>query len=160
MKFFQFYVSSTGTGHNSICERAIQTYKHRLGRYFTENNTRKWIDVYHDIANAYNKTVHHSTDLAPIDINLKNSRKIHTKLYGNIQIPEHCRFAVNNVVRIKRKTNIFTKGYTARWSSNLYKIKSVHKSNVCFYYLISLDENFPSPKKSFVNEELNLVFAQ
>ena len=160
MKIILISCKSTGSGHNSIAERAIETFKNRLSRYFTENNTRKWTDVYSDLANAYNRTIHHSIGLAPIDVNLKNSKSIHKRLYGDIKIPDQCRLAVNNIVRIKRKTNIFTKGYTAAWSTNLYKIKSVHKSNVCFYYIVSLDDDFPSPKKSFVTEELNLVFAQ
>ena len=56
--------------------------------------------------------------------------------------------------------NIFGKGYTPNWSENLYKIKSVHKSNVCFYYLTSTNPDYLDPENSFHADELNLVFAQ
>ena len=62
--------------------------------------------------------------------------------------------------RIPIEKNIFAKGYTPNWSENLYRIKSVHKSNVCYYYITSINPSYPNPDRSFHTDELNLVFMQ
>lgn len=45
----------------SMAERFIQTLKGRIERYFTENKTKKWIDVLQKISSALNNSVHKST---------------------------------------------------------------------------------------------------
>ena len=47
-----------------MAERVIRTIKERLSRYFTENNTKIWIDVINNIVSNYNKTPHSSTGVA------------------------------------------------------------------------------------------------
>ena len=39
-------------------ERVIQTIKHRIWRYFTHKNTRRYIDILEPIVQSYNNTVH------------------------------------------------------------------------------------------------------
>ena len=106
-KFNIKHYVSTGVGHNAIAERAIRTLKTRIGRYFTENKTSKWIDVYDKLAEAYNQTYHRSIKMTPNDVKFENSKQVHTNLYGNVTVPERCLFSVGNIVsKVLNKNNI------------------------------------------------------
>ena len=97
-KFNIHHYISTGDGHNAVGERAIGTLKRRLARYFTENNTKKWIDIYEKLVHAYNQTYHTSIKMAPNDVNFENFRLVHNNLYGDVTIPERCRLSKGNIV--------------------------------------------------------------
>lgn len=57
----------------AIAERVIKTIKHRLWRYFTHKNTRRYIDVLPAIIHSYNHTVHSGIKMAPATVNLHNA---------------------------------------------------------------------------------------
>ena len=97
-KFSIHHYISTGVGHNSVVERVIETLKGRIARYFTENNTTNWIDVYEKLAQAYNKTFHTSIKMAPDDVKFENASLVHNRLYGDATIPERCRLSAGNIV--------------------------------------------------------------
>ena len=47
---------------SSIAERWVRTIKEKMWKYFTDNNTYKYIDVLPDLVEDYNNTVHSSTN--------------------------------------------------------------------------------------------------
>ena len=49
------------------------------------------------------------------------------------------KFKVNDTVRITKFKNIFSKGYTANWSREIFIIHSVLKTNLWTYKLIDLN---------------------
>ena len=140
----------------SMVEMFIRTLKTRLERYFTENNTRRWIDVLPKISDAINNTVNRSIGIEPNRVTFENRKKIFKKLYGSKSPPAVCKYSVGDKVRIPLKKTIFDKGYKPNWSKEIYRISQVlTDKSVCYYKL----ENQQGEKlnRFYYHEELNLV---
>ena len=125
----------------SMVERVIRTLKTRLQRYFTKNNTKKWIDVLDQFVANYNATPHSAHGLPPQDVSHKSHKDVYKRLYPDISLKTDCRLKEGDKVRKIIDKDLFEKGYTANWSEEIYKIKEIRQSNgVCWYYLSSLDD--------------------
>ena len=140
----------------SIVERFIRTLKSRIERYFTENNTFKWIDILPKLSEAINNTVNRSIGMAPNEVNFENRKKVFRMLYGSRTPPIDCKYAVGDIVRIPLRKNIFDKGYKPSWSKELYTIKRVkNDGNVCYYQVE--DAEGQSKEGFFYDQEINSV---
>ena len=56
----------------SVVERFNRTLKGKMWKYFTANNTLKYIDVLQKLVRSYNHSRHRSIGTRPSDVNLKN----------------------------------------------------------------------------------------
>ena len=52
-----------------IAERLNRTIKGIMFRYFAKKNTRRYIDIFQDIASKYNASYQRSIKMTPIDVN-------------------------------------------------------------------------------------------
>ena len=145
-----------GAHKASMAERFIRTLKTRLARHFTENNTKRWVDVLQKLSEAINNSINRSIGVPPNSVNDKNRNKIFEKLYGPKQLPPICRFFVGDQVRIPMSKNIFQKGYEANWTKELYIITHVFNDGRVCYYSLKTSEGVPLHRK-YYTEELNLV---
>ena len=69
------------TTHNedtkaSIVERYNRTLKTRMWRYFTKNQTLRYVDVLQDFVRSYNDTYHRSIGMAPSAVNGANQEMV------------------------------------------------------------------------------------
>jgi hypothetical protein len=94
--------------------------------------------------------------MAPIEVTFQNQKEIFETLYGSQAPPSDCNFRVGDIIRIPLPKNIFTKGYKAGWTKELYKVNKVFKSGRVFYYNI---QNLAGEvlDRKFYNQEINLV---
>ena len=95
---------------SSIVERWVRTIKEKMWKYFTDNNTYKYIDVLPDLVEDYNNTVHSSTKLTP---KMKKNeltvwRNLYPERYKKYDITP--KFSVGDEVRITKKKKVFEKG--------------------------------------------------
>ena len=140
----------------SMVERFIRTLKGRIERYFTENNTERWVDVLQDISAALNDSINRSIGMAPNEVNFKTQKTVFNTLYGSQTPPSECKFKIGDLVRIPLPKNIFTKGYKAAWTKELYRIIKVWKTgNLCYYEVSDLTGD--KLNRKFYKQELNLV---
>ena len=126
---------------SSIVERWIRTMKEKMWKYFTDNNTYNYMDILPDLVEDYNNTVHSSTKLTPIDASKKeNELTVWRNLYPD-------RYKINNLtpkfsegdrVRITKKKKVFEKGYTTRWTEEIFTIKEKRETNPITYKLEDL----------------------
>ena len=126
---------------SSIAERWVRTIKEKMWKYFTDNNTYKYIDVLPDLVEDYNKTVHSSTKLTPIDASKKKNeltvwRNLYPDRYKKYNITP--KFSVGDEVRITKKKKVFEKGYTTRWTEEIFTIKEIQDTNPVTYKLTDL----------------------
>lgn len=135
----------------AIVERVIRTLKSNLYKLFALNGSHKWIDKLGDVINRYNNTVHRTIGITPTNVTWKNEKRILNSAYSNIKIfnKKH-KFKVGDIVRLSKTKHLFEKGYTASWTTELFKIVKVNLTNPVTYMLEDLDGR---PIKGCVYEE-------
>ena len=77
-------------------------------KYFTANNTRKFVDVLEVLVDQYNNTIHLSIKMTPKEASRKeNENKVWRHLYpafGSKTLPP--KFSIGDNVRITKKNNV------------------------------------------------------
>ena len=140
----------------SMVERFNRTLKERIERYFTENKTRRWINVLQELSNDINESVNREIGMAPNDVTLDNRNDVWEKLYGSTSIKPLCKYKVGDIIRIPVRKRLFEKGYKPNWTQDLYTIKSRETDgSVCFYTVV--DRNGTELDRKLYNQEINLV---
>ena len=123
----------------SMAERVIQTIKSRLERIFDKRGNRKWLDVLDDIISNYNQTPHRSIGMAPQDVTDENRDEVFKRLYPHSNLTVVCKLKVGDKVRKIIEKSLFDKGYSKKWTDEVYKISDSRQSNtVCWYKLTDL----------------------
>ena len=126
---------------SSIVERWIRTIKEKMWKYFTDNNTYKYMDVLDDLVEDYNNTVHSSIKMTPIDASKKkNELTVWRNLYPDRYKINNLtpKFSVGDEVRITKKKKVFEKGYTTRWTEEIFTIKEIRDTDPITYKLEDL----------------------
>ena len=126
---------------SSIVERWIRTIKDKMWKYFTDNNTYTYMDVLSDLVEDYNNTVHSSIKMTPIDASKKeNELTVWRNLYPDRHKINNItpKFSVGDEVRIIKKKKVFEKGYTTRWTEEIFTIKEIQNTNPITYKLEDL----------------------
>lgn len=144
----------------SIVERVIRTLKTWLWKQFGVRGSYKWIDIFAmNIVYKYNHRVHRSIGMAPAKVKgkQKESRALNM-LYPKTsnkkkRIPK---FHVGEYVRISKRKGDFAKGYTPSWTTEIFKIVQVKKTQPPTYILMDR-ENQEEIKGGFYEEELQLT---
>ena len=126
---------------SSIVERWIRTMKEKMWKYFTDNNTSTYIDILPDLVEDYNNTVHSSTKLTPVEASKKkNELTVWRNLYPDrLKIHDLTpKFSVGDEVRISKKKKTFEKGYTTRWTEEIFTITKIQNTNPITYKIADL----------------------
>jgi hypothetical protein len=134
-KIVQDYLKSLNikffTTHNqtksSVIERFNRTLKTKMWKYFTEFNTRKYIDVIDQLLYSYNHTYHRSIKMEPSSVNQSNKNEVLQNQYGDLKKlkPKSAQFKVDDTVRISKQKLHFEKGYEQNWTRELFKIHQI-----------------------------------
>ena len=144
--------SSDSDKKASIVERFNRTLKSRMWKYFTANETRKWVDILQKLVHDYNHTFHSAIKMTPVEgSNPENSQAVWYNIYGaylssNYEVPK---YKVGETVRISKYKSTFAKGYLPNYTEEFFKIKEVRIGLPTVYKLTDLK-----------NEELNGIFYE
>jgi hypothetical protein len=145
----------------ALAERVIRTLKEKIARYMHEKHTRRYVDVLDDLVASYNDTYHTSIKRAPAEVNEKNEGSVLNALYGHLwkekkQKPP--KLKVGDFVRISRVKGIFSKGYTGKWTKEIFIVQKVVESKPYVMYQLRDWKNV-SIEGSFYEHEVQLVHA-
>ena len=112
---------------SSVAERWNRTMKRKMWKYFTANNTHKYIDILPALVNKYNNTYHHSIRCTPKEaLDPKNFTHVFEALYGDThELAKKPKYHVGDRVRIIKKKKTFEKGFTPNWTEELFTITEV-----------------------------------
>ena len=115
------------TTHNetkaSIVERFNRTLKGKMWKYFTANNTLKYIDILQKLVKSYNSSRHRSIGMRPVDVNKKNENVVWHNLYGSESSkPVRFKFNIGDQVRISKTRRTFKKGYLPNWTEEVFTV--------------------------------------
>ena len=138
-----------------VIERWNKTIKTDMWKYFTANNSYKYIDILPALVEKYNNSYHHSIKCTPIEAQkLANREMIFTNLYGKKTTKPLPKFKIGDRVRITKKKTIFDKGFTPNWTDEIFTISEI-KPTVPVTYTIK-DVKGEQLGGSFYEQELQL----
>lgn len=119
----------------SVVERFNRTLKNDMWKMFTHNGNYRWIDSLPRLMSGYNARQHRTIDLQPIDVIPAIVDKLLKMVYSYVKIAASAWFKVNESVRVNKFKTIFKKGYTPNWTTEVFKIVKVQKTNPVTYLL-------------------------
>ena len=140
----------------SMAERAIRTIKNRLQKYFTKSKNHIWINVIDQVVTNYNATPHSAHGLPPQDVTDENRDEVYKRMYPDNNLTIVCKLKKGDKVRILKEKTEFEKGYTQKWSDEIYRIKKVRQSSGVCWYKIE-DHTSTEIKGIWYYYQLNLV---
>ena len=147
---------------SNVAERWIRTMKEKMWKYFSANSTNVYMNVLSDLVKEYNNTRHSSIKMTPV----KASKKENELTVWRNFYPEHfevydinLKFSVGDKVRISKKKKTFEKGYTTRWTEEIFTIVEVKRTSSITYKITDLNGEeikgtFYEPELQKTNQEL------
>jgi len=121
----KFYTSENEDLKAAVVERFNRTLKMKMFRYFTQANTRRYLEVLNDLLHSYNNTHHRSIGMAPSEVNADNEDVVRARLYPLKPKTYRWKYAVRDRVRIAMQRQPFRKGYLGEWSEEIFEITPV-----------------------------------
>ena len=147
---------------SSVVERWIRTMKEKMWKDFTTNSTNVYINVLPDLVREYNNTRHSSIKITPAEASeKKNEFKVWKTLYPNCLdiLDINPKFSVGDKVRISKKKELFEKGYTTRWTEEIFTITKIKRTSPITYKIADLngeeiDGTFYEPELQKTGQQL------
>ena len=126
--------STYNEGKSVVAERFIRTLKNKLYKHMTATGKKVYHDVLDDVVDEYNNTKHSTIKIKPIDV--KNNKRVYIDEHNE----KDSRFKVGDRVRISKFINIFAKGYTPYWSTEIFIVDKVNDAVPYTYNLKNLND--------------------
>ncbi|XP_058789569.1 LOW QUALITY PROTEIN: uncharacterized protein LOC131663271 [Phymastichus coffea] len=118
----------------SICERFSKTLKNKMWKKFSLNGNYKWLDILPDLVSQYNNSKHRTIGMKPSEVTAAKVPDILNRLSLKKHRPltKRAKFKVGDKVRqqvrVSKSKQIFEKGYTPNWSTEIFTIDRVMKT--------------------------------
>ena len=126
--------STYNEGKSVVAERFIRTLKNKLYKHMTATGKNVFYNVLDDRINEYNNTKYNTIKMKPKDVGYNNK---------GVYIDEHnkkdSRFKIGDRVRISKFKNIFAKGYTPNWSTEIFIVNKINDTVPYTYNLKDLN---------------------
>jgi len=119
----------------SICERFNRTLKNKMWKQFSLQGSYKWLDILQDLVKSYNNTKHRTIGMKPKDVTSANEADVLKRFSIKIVSLKKPKFKINDKVRVSKVKQLFEKGYTPNWSTEIFTITKVVKNNPVTYFL-------------------------
>ena len=118
----------------SICERFNRTLKNEMWKKFSLRGNYKWLDILPDLLTAYNERKHRTTGMKPKDVTKSCESSVRQK-FATVMLKKKPKFHVGDKVRMSKVKQVFEKGYTPNWSTEIFSITKVASTNPVTYHL-------------------------
>ena len=126
--------STYNEGKSVVAEKFIRTLKNKLYKHLTATSKNVYYDALDDVVNKDNTTKHNTIKMKPIDV--KNNKIVYIDEYNE----KDSRFKVGDRVRISKFKNIFAKGYTPNWSTEIFIVGKINDTVPYTYNLKDLND--------------------
>lgn len=152
----KFYTVENDDIKCSIVERFNKTLKSKMWRYFTYNNTDRFIEALPLIVHAYNNSYHRTIKAKPIDVTPHNQETFYRRIYTpNIKRRQLNSLSPGDTVRISDTRQVFRKAYRGLWSLELFTIRAKLPTTPPTYIIEDL--NGEEIRGKFYREELQKI---
>jgi hypothetical protein len=144
----------------SVVERFNRTLKSTMFKYFTQFETRKYVNVLPDLVSRYNSSYHRSIKMRPIDMNKENELTVWVYLYGERNEKKNLKKSNNELevgdsVRISLERGTFHKSYLDGWSEEIFTVNHKLDGSPVVYKI--KDDDDESLDGIFYKQELQKV---
>ena len=131
-------------GKSVVTERFIRTLKNKLYKHMTATGKNVYYDALDDVANEYNKNKHNTIKMKSKDVKNDTTKLSAIARNNRVYIDEHnkkgARYNVSDRVRISKFKNIFAKGYTPKWSREIFITNKINDAVPYTYNLKNLND--------------------
>ena len=108
-----------------VAERFNRTLKTWMWKYFSANNTTRYLDILPALLTRYTHSVYRSFGMTPHDASQKeNEEKVRRKLLGKKRTARP-KFRIGDQVRIAKLKRHFEKGYTPNWTEEVFVVHQI-----------------------------------
>ena len=125
-----------------FAERFNRTIRDLLKRPVFEKGDGNWIDFLPTINKQYNKRIHSSSKLTPIQASLKKNEGYVYKNLLDKRKKLKAKYEIGDLVRTADLKKTFSKGDTTNWSYKLYKITEMINDTIPAYKINNLSERY------------------
>ena len=125
--------STFNEGKSVVAERFIRTLKNKLYKHMTATGKNVCYDVLDDVVNEYNNAKHNTIKMKPKDVG--DNKRVYIDKHNE----KYSRFKVGDRVRISKIKNIFAKGYTPNWSTEVFIVNKINNTVPYTYNLKDLN---------------------
>jgi transposase InsO family protein len=141
----------------AMVERFNRTLKTRIFTYFTSKGSNRYIDDLQHLVDGYNKSVHRTIGMRPIDVRASHVPAIFAKVYGKfLSSGKHKPLNRNTSVRVNKIKKTFEKGYLPNWTREKFEIdETIKKAGKTVYKL--KDRLGEEIEGTFYPEEIQVV---
>jgi hypothetical protein len=129
------HFSTFSTMKASIVERFNRTLKTKMWKHFNLLGTYKWLNVLQSLVDEYNNTKHRTIKMTPNEVNKENEDRLLQTVYKYEKRLESNKFNIGDSVRISKYKHAFEKGYTPNWTTEIFKIACVQRTQPLTYLL-------------------------
>ena len=152
---FELY-STLNDGKAVVIERFNRTLKQMMFKRFTSQGNQKWLKILSGILERYNTKVHSSIKTTPVkaskDPNSIRGITLRNNSENELTLPRRKpKFKVGQRVRIFKWKSKFEKGYTAKWTREIFIVKKIN-STVPITYELEDDEGEDVVGRFYENE--------
>jgi len=98
--------------------------------------------------------MHRTIDMRPIDVTHTITDKFLNTVYSSVKAVAFPRFQMDDSVRVSKFKTIFEKGHTPNWTTDMFKIVKIQKTNLMTYLL---EDYRRKPVVGFYEYELHRV---
>ena len=123
--------STFNEGKSVAVERFIRTFKNKIFKHMTTISRNVYVDVFDNIVNQYNNTIHRTMKMKPIEVTDDSFAE-----YNEESNKKNPKIKVGDHFRISKYKNIFTKRYAPNCPEEIFVIKKV-KNTVPWTYVIN-----------------------
>lgn len=119
----------------SICERFNRTLKNKMWIQFNLRGNHKWIDILPDLIAEYNSRIHRTTKTKPKDVTTAIEAHILDRYIEAEDGVVKSKFKIGDKVRVSKAKQMFEKGYTPNWSTEIFTIHRKAATRPVTYHL-------------------------
>jgi hypothetical protein len=116
----------------AMVERFNRTLKTKMWRFFTHNNTRRWLEVLPKLIEGYNNSFHRSIHTTPNGVNEDTEMEMWLMNEPSKDFPD-AKLAIGDHVRISKYKHVFEKGYLPSWTEEVFTISRILQTKPAQY---------------------------
>lgn len=142
MKRFGINMYTTSSSKKaSIIERFNRTLKTKMFKRFHLQGNYNWVKMLPTLINEYNNTKHRTINMKPAEVLQRKGAIEHLlrTAYRRRGSSKPGKFKVGDIVRISKIKGTFEKGYQANWSTELFRVVKVIKTQPVTYLIADLE---------------------